>query len=217
VTNPTLRRWLPALLMAAVLLAVGAVALSRRDAPATAELAAGPGVPEVVPVQVAAEPEPQPAVALAPGTLPPAVTRPSRDNPPPLPADSGSGRRIVYANELQWVWIVDEDGGVLRSLPVSGRKYVPNPGSYKVFGQDERTQNMFFPEIKMDYMTRFAISPNGKNYIGFHAIPFKYGNPMQTEDQLGTFQSGGCIRMTRDDAIFIFNWADLGTKVVVLP
>ena len=31
---------------------------------------------------------------------------------------------------------------------------------------------------------------------------------MQTAAQLGTFQSGGCVRMLKDNAIFIFNWAD---------
>jgi L,D-transpeptidase catalytic domain len=214
-TYPSLRRWFPALGMALLMVGIAAVTWTQRDPIDVAELASGPA--EVVALPLPAEPEPEPALALAPGTLPPEVTRPTRDNPPALPAESGAGRRIVYANELQWVWVVEEDGSVVRSLPVSGRKYVPNPGTYEVFGQDERTQNMFFPEIKMDFMTRFAISPNGKNYIGFHAIPFKNGEPMQTEDQLGTFQSGGCIRMTEDDAIFVFNWADLGTKVVVLP
>jgi lipoprotein-anchoring transpeptidase ErfK/SrfK len=212
-----MRRWFPALAMAVLMVALGVVTWSQRDTGTTAELASGPAEIVALPLPPEPEPEPQPAIALAPGTLPPEVTRPSRDDPPPLPAESGTGRRIVYANELQWVWIVEEDGSVVRSLPVSGRKYVPNPGTYDVFGQDEYTQNMFFPEIKMRYMTRFAISPNGKNYIGFHAIPYKNGEPMQSVDQLGTFQSGGCIRMTEDDAIFVFNWAGLGTKVVVLP
>jgi lipoprotein-anchoring transpeptidase ErfK/SrfK len=39
---------------------------------------------------------------------------------------------------------------------------------------------------------------------------------MQTEEQLGTFQSGGCIRMADRDAEFLFNFAELGTTVVVL-
>jgi lipoprotein-anchoring transpeptidase ErfK/SrfK len=83
--------------------------------------------------------------------------------------------------------------------------------------QSRWTQSKFVtPVIHMEYMTRFAISPNKKNTIGFHAIPSREGVPMQTAAQLGTFQSGGCVRMLKENAIFIFNWASAGTKVVVL-
>ena len=34
---------------------------------------------------------------------------------PPLPANSGSGRRIVYDRAGQRVWAVDEDGTIIRS------------------------------------------------------------------------------------------------------
>lgn len=134
-----------------------------------------------------------------------------------LPANSGTGRRIVYTVKGHRIWVVDESNSVLRTMLVTNRKFVPNPGTYKVFGKAVKTQNKFFPEIKMNYMTRFAISPNKKNTIGFHAIPFKNGKPMQTEAQLGSYGSGGCVRLKESDAIFVFNWAAVGTKVVVLP
>lgn len=134
-----------------------------------------------------------------------------------LPANSGTGRRIVYTVKGHRIWVVDESNNVLRTMLVTNRKFVPNPGNYKVFGKAVKTQNKFFPEIKMNYMTRFAISPNKKNTIGFHAIPFKNGKPMQTEAQLGSYGSGGCVRLKESDAIFVFNWAAVGTKVVVLP
>ena len=111
---------------------------------------------------------------------------------------------------------MDENNNVVRTMLVTNRKFVPNPGTYKVFGKAVKSQSKFFPEIKMNYMTRFAISPNKKNTIGFHAIPFKNGVAMQTEDQLGSYGSGGCVRMKESDAIFVFNWAAIGTKVVVL-
>jgi lipoprotein-anchoring transpeptidase ErfK/SrfK len=148
----------------------------------------------------------------------------SRENPRPVPEKSGTGRRIVYANMDNWVWIIEEDGTVALSVPVSGRQFVPTPKTYKVFSKSEFSQSIFFPEIKMKWSTRFAISPNGKNTIAFHEIPTcawtgghcnKKGL-MQTEEQLGTFQSGGCIRMASRDAEFLYNWVEMGTKVVVL-
>jgi lipoprotein-anchoring transpeptidase ErfK/SrfK len=148
----------------------------------------------------------------------------SRENPMPVPEKSGTGRRIVYGNMANWVWIIEEDGTVALSVPVSGKKLVPKPKTYNVFSKSEFSQSIFFPEIKMKWSTRFAISPNGKNTIAFHEIPTcawtgghcnKKGL-MQTEEQLGTFQSGGCIRMAARDAEFLFDWVEMGTKVVVL-
>ena len=140
----------------------------------------------------------------------------TRLNPPLLPAKSGSGRRVVYKNNLQWVWVVDAQNNVVRTVPVSGRRGVPNPGEYKVNSQSLRSYSLDFEGVWFNNMTRFALGPAGGN-IGFHEIPTKDGKVMQTEDQLGTFQGSGCIRMSIDDAKFIFKFAKAGTKVVVVP
>lgn len=164
----------------------------------------------VVPVPTAAETASQyPNRALR---FPPYT----RLNPPLLPAKSGSGRRVVYKNNLQWVWVVDDRNNVLRVMPVSGRRGVPNPGEYKVNSQSLRSYSLDFEGVWFNNMTRFALGPAGGN-IGFHEIPTKNGKPLQTEELLGTFQGSGCLRMSIDDAKFIFKFAKAGTKVVVVP
>ena len=140
----------------------------------------------------------------------------SRLNPPQLPNKSGSGRRVIYKNSLQWVWVVDAQNNVVRAMPVSGRRGVPISGEYKVNSQSLRSYSLDFEGVWFNNMTRFALGPAGGN-IGFHAIPTKDDKVLQTEDQLGTFQGSGCIRMSPIDAKFIFNFAKPGTKVVVLP
>lgn len=166
-----------------------------------------------------------PAAAVTPdeSTTTTTTTAAPTTTVPPLdlnsvPPKSGTGQRIVFSNSGNRVWLIDGNERIVRAFLVSGKKGVPNPGTYHVMSQSRWTQSKFVtPVIKMEYMTRFAISPNKKNTIGFHAIPFREGVAMQTAAQLGTFQSGGCIRMTKENAIFIFNWATTGTKVVVLP
>jgi len=140
----------------------------------------------------------------------------TRLNPPMLPDNSGSGRRIVYKNELQWVWVIDGKNKVVKAMPVSGRRGVPKPGTYAVNSQSLRSYSLDFEGVWFINMTRFALGPAGGN-IGFHEIPVKNGRPLQTEDQLGSFQGSGCLRMSADDAKFIFNFGKPGTKVVVLP
>jgi lipoprotein-anchoring transpeptidase ErfK/SrfK len=137
-------------------------------------------------------------------------------NPPQLPNKSGSGRRVIYKNGLQWVWVVDASNNVVRTMPVSGRRGVPTPGEYRVSSQSLRSYSLDFEGVWFNNMTRFALGPEGGN-IGFHAIPTKNNKPLQTEDQLGSFQGSGCLRMSPEDAKFIYNFAKPGTKVVVIP
>ena len=139
-----------------------------------------------------------------------------RATPPALPARSGDGRRVVYSNRLQWVWVVDRDGTVLRAMPVSGRRGVPDVGSYRVTSQSVKSFSLDFEGVWFDHMTRFALGPDGGN-VGFHAIPRQHGKPMQTEEQLGSFQGSGCVRMSAEDARFVYRWARPGTPVVVVP
>jgi len=140
----------------------------------------------------------------------------TRLNPPMLPDGSGSGRRIVYKNELQWVWVIDGKNKVVKTMPVSGRRGVPKPGEYQVNSQSLRSFSLDFEGVWFINMTRFALGPAGGN-IGFHEIPVKNGKPLQTEEQLGSFLGSGCLRMSAADAKFIFNFGKPGTKVVVVP
>ncbi len=140
----------------------------------------------------------------------------TRANPPAVPKNSGLGRRVVYQNNLQWVWVIDGKNKVVRAMPVSGLRGVPNLGTYEVNSQSLRSYSLDLKDVWFNNMTRFALGPNGGN-IGFHEIPTKYGKPLQTVEQLGTFQGSGCIRMAIEDAKLMYNFAKPGTKVVVVP
>lgn len=138
------------------------------------------------------------------------------DTAPEIPRKSGAGRRIVYANKRQRVWVVNSSNEIIRTFLVSGRRGVPTPGSYRVFSQSVSSFSPELAGVTLRFMTRFAIGPHGGN-IGFHELPLRNGKPMQTVNQLGTFRGGGCLRSTTADARFIFQWARIGTPVVVVP
>jgi hypothetical protein len=142
--------------------------------------------------------------------------------PPPKPPDwlpdnSGEGRRIVYAKQAQRVWLVEADGTVSKTHRVSGRLTwnQPRPGTYSVFSRSSFTCNIKNPAICWRFMVRFTKGPEGDN-IGFHEIPNNNGRPVQSVAQLGTPLSGGCVRQATSDAIVVWDWAPVGTKVVVL-
>jgi peptidoglycan hydrolase-like protein with peptidoglycan-binding domain len=135
--------------------------------------------------------------------------------PPPLPANSGTGRRIVYSRAQQRIWAVEADGRVVKTHLISGRLYEPYAGTYSVYSRSMYTYSVADPDVKWRYMVRFAYGPGGGR-IGFHEIPTRFGVPLQSESQLGQPLSGGCVRQATADAIWVWNWAPIGTKVVVL-
>ena len=134
----------------------------------------------------------------------------------PVPAKSGVGRRIVYANRQQRVWVINADNEVIRTFPVSGMLGQPGNGTFSVFSKSPTSYSPEFAGVTFRFMTRFAIGRNGGN-IGFHEIPIRNSKPMQTVDELGAFKGSGCLRSSTQDALFIYRWATLGTKVVVVP
>jgi lipoprotein-anchoring transpeptidase ErfK/SrfK len=151
-------------------------------------------------------------------TIPPPPTTTTLP-PTALPANSGEGRRVVYSKPRQRVWTVESDGSVSKTHAVSGRLTwnQPPPGTYHVFSRSANTCNIKKPYLCWRYMIRFTVGPDGDN-IGFHEIPIdtRTGRPVQDLSQLGSALSNGCVRQAPADALYMWNWAPVGTKVVVL-
>ncbi len=135
---------------------------------------------------------------------------------PPLPEGSGEGRRVVYQRAGQRVWAVDDNEQIIRSWLVSGSQYNNEaPGTHHVYSKSEESTAWNF-KAKLPLMIRYQQTAIG--HIGFHAIPLSAadGTPYQTEAELGQRLSGGCQRQANLDAQFLWYFADIGTKVVVI-
>jgi len=131
-----------------------------------------------------------------------------------LPADSGTGRRVVFARGAQRVWLVAADGTVAATYLVSG-SVTDNlaPGGFHVYSRSRWAVGVQDSGV-MQYFVRFARGDHAA--IGFHSIPTKHGRPLQTVEQLGTPQSHGCIRQKLSDAHRMWDFAPVGTEVVVV-
>jgi lipoprotein-anchoring transpeptidase ErfK/SrfK len=131
-----------------------------------------------------------------------------------LPADSGTGKRVVFSQSRQRVWLVSDGSEVQRTYPVSGSIYDNlHPGTFQVYSRSEDAWGVD-DSGTMKYFVRFTQGDTGAA-IGFHDIPIKDGQLVQSESQLGTPLSHGCIRQRRADAIALWEFAPLGTTVVV--
>jgi peptidoglycan hydrolase-like protein with peptidoglycan-binding domain len=135
---------------------------------------------------------------------------------PPVPADSGSGKRVVYERKGQRVWAVDDDEQIVRSWLVTGSKYGnEQPGFHEVYSRSEQS-TAWNGRAKLPLMIRYQQTDIGA--IGFHGIPIHVsdGSAYQTEAELGTRLSGGCQRQANADAAFLWQFAPVGTTVVVI-
>jgi hypothetical protein len=144
-----------------------------------------------------------------------AMTGTAAPEKPTLPYPAvGSGRRVIYANREARVWFVEATGELAKTHQVSGRRGVPTPGRYNVYS---KSRYAWAPHdnVTMEYMVRFA---REEWPYGFHSIPIHEDkSPFQTKEQLGTLRSGGCVRQDFDDAEWTFGWADVGTRVIMIP
>lgn len=134
---------------------------------------------------------------------------------PPLPANSGSGRRVVYDRAGQRVWAVSDDGQIIRSWLVTGSKYMNEmPGTHQVYSRSEMS-TAWNGQAWLPQMIRYQKTNIGA--IGFHAIPLHVSDnsPYQGVAELGTRLSGGCQRQHNDDSNFMWEFAQVGTPVVV--
>lgn len=187
---------------------IAGVALADSHEPSPTPSPSPSPVPEISPTPAPETSPPPPAVEEPPPAPPP---------PPPqypaLPASSGSGRRVVYSNSQQRLWLVEGSGEVTASWLVSGRKGMPRAGTYRVFSKS-RHSSARRGRVRMEFMTRFA---RGRSLaIGFHSIPVdRRGRPIQSEGELGQYRSAGCVRQRWADAQTLWTWAPIGTVVVV--
>ncbi len=137
------------------------------------------------------------------------------DDAPPLPDNSGDGRRVVYDRAGQRTWAVGDDGQIIRSWLVTGSKYSNEmPGTHTVYSRSEMS-TAWNGKAWLPQMIRYQRTEIG--HIGFHAIPLHVddNSPYQTTDELGSRLSGGCQRQHNLDAAFMWAFADVGTTVVV--
>ncbi len=134
----------------------------------------------------------------------------------PLPANSGTGKRVVFDITAQQVWLVNADNEVERTYLVSGSRYDQlDPATYEVFSVSRHATSWTGKET-MEYMVRFHRGRNSN--IGFHDIPVdsSTGEEVQTLSELGTPLSDGCIRQDVEDAKALYEFAPVGTTVVVV-
>ncbi|MEU9035953.1 hypothetical protein AB0D45_13795 [Streptomyces sp. NPDC048352] len=153
-----------------------------------------------------------PALPAKPGAHAPAAPQaqaPAKQDPAKpaaVPADSGTGMRVVYSVSQKRVWLVTEDGKEPRTFTVMPSTVHPAPGSYLVGSRAGTVTGT--DGVPIEHVVRFA-STDGIA-IGFSA---RVDGSMPEPDL--SKKTGG-IRMSRADGDAVWAFATIGAKVVVV-
>jgi Putative peptidoglycan binding domain/L,D-transpeptidase catalytic domain len=137
----------------------------------------------------------------------------------PVPARSGTGRRIVMSQSQNWIWVIDSRGKLVRTGGIIDNPRYLRPGTYYTGSKCGRSgrikRNTDGGRLYLNNFVRFA--PCG---VGMHQIPTykSSGRQIHADWLLGTNyrESHGCIRVSKgmSDTIWIFTQSR--TKVVVV-
>ncbi|MEZ0092122.1 hypothetical protein [Streptacidiphilus sp. EB129] len=149
------------------------------------------------------------ASASASGSTPGQGQPSAAPKPPAVPADSGSGKRVVYSLKAKRVWLVDPGNpGGDRTFAVMPSPVSPLAATYTV---DTTIASPYTGSdgVKIKDGVLFATRTGVR--IGFSAA---VDGTMPSPDP--TLRTGG-IREALGDGQALFAFAPKGTKVVVIP
>jgi lipoprotein-anchoring transpeptidase ErfK/SrfK len=128
-----------------------------------------------------------------------------------LPANSGSGMRVVYSLGGQRVWLVGADGNTIeRTFPVVSGTVAAPTGSYSVTRKEPGGNGSDGTAVQYVVIWGQKTVSGQSTTFGFDAVSNVTGLPPKP-----TSRTGG-VRMAQLDAQALFSFVSVGTNVTVV-
>ncbi|MGB8958388.1 MAG: L,D-transpeptidase [Candidatus Aminicenantales bacterium] len=120
-------------------------------------------------------------------------------------------KTIIIDRENQRVFLCGKAGLVYKSFPCATGSFYPTAGVHRILDKYLRAKSLF-DDSTFSHFVVFQKAQVGAN-VGFHSIPIYPDGRLA--GLLGQPNSHGCVRLSGDAAGELYEWAPLGTKVVV--
>jgi lipoprotein-anchoring transpeptidase ErfK/SrfK len=128
-----------------------------------------------------------------------------------LPANSGSGNRVVYSENGQRVWLVGADGSsVERTFQVVPGTIAAPTGTYSVTRKEPGATGSDGTPVQYVVLFGQRVVSGTSTTFGFDAVANVTGLPPKP-----TSRTGG-VRMAQLDAQALFNFVSVGSNVTVV-
>lgn len=120
--------------------------------------------------------------------------------------------KYIDINRATQIMSIFEDGKLLDSFLISsGKRGMDTPkGEFQIRNKFPRAWSKVYKLYMPFWM---AIVPSGK--YGIHELPEWPGGYKEGANHLGTPVSHGCVRLGVGPAETVYNWAEIGTPVVI--
>ncbi|MFW6042402.1 MAG: L,D-transpeptidase family protein [Chloroflexota bacterium] len=144
------------------------------------------------------------------------ITIPSPDALLPLPIVEN--KRIVVSLEQQRMWAY-ENGTLKWEWPVStGIESSPTaPGVFQVQTHEPNAYASIWDLWMPHFMGIYRPVPTSDFMNGFHGFPTRGGSNLLWTNSLGRQVTYGCILVSNDNIVQLYDWADEGVIVEVRP
>lgn len=121
-----------------------------------------------------------------------------------------SGKYIEIDLSQQMLYQIEGNNVVGSHRVSTGKWSMPTPqGEFAINGKTGRAYSATY-DLYMPYWMSFV----GSQY-GIHELPEWANGTKEGEGHLGTPVSHGCVRLGVGDAAAVYNWADIGTPVII--
>jgi lipoprotein-anchoring transpeptidase ErfK/SrfK len=122
-----------------------------------------------------------------------------------------TGKYIDISLKYQNMVIFEEGKAVESYLISSGKKGFDTPvGEYKIENKSPRAWSKAYNLWMPNWM---AFVPSGK--MGIHELPIWPNGYQEGASHLGTPVSHGCVRLGKGSAKIVYDWAEIGTPVII--
>ena len=171
-------------------------------------------VPQPVVPQPAPEPQPaiQPKITIPPS--PPGV--PSASKAAGMTADWSKGSYLAWIKAENRLYLV-RDNVIVQVMLTTDNDVKTPVGDYSIYTRTEWTTSVAGGRYNLHYFQSFYRRPGATGNIGIHEVGQKNGRRAMDMTKLGVEGqvSDGCLRLSPDDAKTAWNFATLGTRILV--
>ncbi|MCJ7736264.1 MAG: L,D-transpeptidase family protein [Anaerolineae bacterium] len=127
-----------------------------------------------------------------------------------------TSRRIVVDMSDQRLYAYEGEAIVFNYLASTGIEESPTiPGTFQILTKDEEAYASIWDLWMPHFMGLYRTAPDFTN--GIHGLPTLSGGRQLWAGYLGSPVSYGCVVIGLDEARALFDWAELGTLVVIQP
>lgn len=123
---------------------------------------------------------------------------------------------IDLSQQKMYLWENEQNIAIYRIS--SGLYYPTPPGRYQILNKANNAYSYIY-NVWMPFWMAFSLDPQVNAYLGIHELPYWIDQAGQEirrpRDFIGSPHTGGCVSLDVGEAKQVYDWAQVGTPVLI--